>query len=104
MLNDERGNMVRVAESLPEPVAAPHGEKTIEVRIHFFTDNMKGVPEGQQRPKHAWFKGGISLVANESHGLRPRTVHFHGPLELMGQLGALLRDAGVKFHYKGSRL
>lgn len=79
-------------------VKAPQNEKTIKATVYFFTDGIAN-DKDSIIPKHAWTKGYISLVANDSHGIRSaHSKHFNTLLELATSLEDLLIDAGITLH------
>jgi hypothetical protein len=84
------------AEITPEGIEAPHGEKTIEVRIRFWTDEI--APNGVL-PKHAWDWGTVRVKPNSSHGIRSiEERHFHSMAELGLVIEQTLVDHGIKLH------
>ncbi len=76
---------------------AKYGEKMIQVKMYFFTD---GIAESKDKivPKHAWTKGQLSLIANESHEIRSRRTHFNTLMELTHALQELLIEGGITLH------
>ena len=53
----------------PESREARLGEKMIELRIRFWTDEL--AEEGRIQPKHAWTSGVVRMARNESHDINP---------------------------------
>ena len=55
---------------MPEPTVngAKHGEKMIEVRLRFWTNDIAD-DDGKIVAKHGWDKGTVTVSANSSHGL-----------------------------------
>ena len=45
---------------------AKHGEKTIEVKIRFWTNSI-AQSKGHIAPKHCWPSGMVTVPANKSH-------------------------------------
>jgi hypothetical protein len=45
---------------------ANHGEKMIEVRLRFWTDDI-ALGSGKVRPKHAWTSGVVRMQPNKAH-------------------------------------
>lgn len=58
---------------------ARYGEKTVELHIRFFTDEI--ATDGI-RPKHAWDCGTVSSVVNRSHSITHHIQHFNSMAEL----------------------
>jgi hypothetical protein len=50
-------------------VEARRGDKTIEVTVRFWTDDITEDP-GKILPKHAWTSGMVRMKENESHGIK----------------------------------
>ncbi|MDP9223201.1 MAG: hypothetical protein M3P18_04995 [Actinomycetota bacterium] len=78
---------------------APHGQKTIKVKVVFWTDNIASEP-GAIEPGHAWYSGMAHIEANPAHGIRsqPNPVPFNNPDELREAIEASLRISGVSIH------
>ena len=74
---------------------ARHGEKMIEVKIRFWTDEIS--PEsGQIVPKHAWAGGVVRMAPNKSHGIVPKNpVPFNSLLDVGAKIEQVLIDHGV---------
>jgi len=85
-----------------DEVEAKHGERMIELKIAFFTDNIAS-EEGKVIPKVCWDVGTVRLLANASHGLRPSEPYFFSGLsELLPTIERLLAENEVKvLHYSG---
>ena len=85
----------------PGSVFANRGEKTIEVRVRFWTNDIAET-EGHIRPKHCWSYGVVTVPHNGSHGISsgdPRT--FNSLMELTFAIEQALIDADVKIHTGG---
>lgn len=77
---------------------ATQGEKMIEVRIRFWTNDL-AERKGDINPKHAWAGGVVLMDRNKSHGITPQNpVPFNSLLDLPGKIEKLLIDHGVKIH------
>jgi hypothetical protein len=50
-----------------ESKEAAQGEKMIEIKIRFWTDEIAAEP-GKIVPKHAWTSGVVRIERNPSHG------------------------------------
>jgi hypothetical protein len=86
---------------MPENIEAreaQHGEKMIEIKLRFWTDNI--APErGKVIPKHAWTGGVVRMEANGSHGIRSaKPKVFNSLLEVGAVIEKVLIDHGVVLH------
>src|SRR5260370_17640696 len=66
-------------------IAAPHGEKMIQLDVRLFTDEIPG--PGKIIPKHAWATGMVTVLTNPSPRLNkgdpiPSNSLLHFPLPL----------------------
>jgi hypothetical protein len=52
-----------------EAQEAKHGQKMIEVKIRFWTNDI--AEQGKVIPKHAWASGVVRIEANQAHGIVP---------------------------------
>jgi hypothetical protein len=77
---------------------ALQGERMIEMRIYFWTNDLaKGA--GVIRPKHAWSSGMIRLEKNKSYGIVPgRTLPFHSLMDLPSIIEKVLIAQGITLH------
>jgi len=81
-----------------QPRKAPHGEKMIEVRIRFFTNDI-----AEQRdhvlPKHAWDNGMVGMETNKTHDIKPAEPEiFNSFLEIQSTIVKVLRSHGIQLH------
>lgn len=77
---------------------AKHGEKMIEVKVRFWTNDI-AEEEGKIVPKHAWSGGVVRMTRNESHGIKPnKPAPFHTLLDLPGVVEQVLIEHGIKLH------
>lgn len=77
---------------------AVYGEKMIEVKVRFFTNDIAG-ESGKIIPKHAWTQGVVRMEPNSSHGIKPqRPQHFHSLLEIGAVMEKVLIEHGVVLH------
>jgi hypothetical protein len=82
----------------PRPRKAPQGEKMIEVKVRFWTNDIAG-GEGEIVPGHAWASGVIRMETNASHGIAPsRAVPFHSLMDLPAVMERVLIAHGVTLH------
>jgi hypothetical protein len=85
-----------------EGTVAPHGEKMIELRIRFWTNDIAPV-KGQILPKRAWSGGVVLMDRNEAHGIVPRDpAPFNNMSQLPDAIERCLIAHGVKL-YAGGR-
>lgn len=83
--------------NLESTVPAEHGQKTIAVRVKFFTDEL--APHGQIIQKHGWTAGGVSIAANEAHGIASQQTYVFNSLnEIPTAIEKVLIAAGVTLH------
>jgi hypothetical protein len=76
---------------------AKHGEKMIEIKLRFWTDDI--AEQGKVIPKHAWTAGVVRMEANRSHGISPRhPVPFHSLLDVGAIIEKVLIEHGVVLH------
>lgn len=84
-----------------KPVRAPHGKKTIELRIRFWTDNLAD-GEDMIIPSEGWDSGVVHLVANEHHGIESgNPVNFNSLAELPFAVEKLLIKQEITLHRGG---
>jgi hypothetical protein len=82
----------------PTAATAKHGEKMIEVRLRFWTNDIAPV-KGEILPKNAWTNGWAYMVTNASHGISPsKPVPFHSLMEISEAVRKALVDNGVLLH------
>ncbi|MDQ2986331.1 MAG: hypothetical protein M3R13_06365 [Armatimonadota bacterium] len=84
-----------------QPREAKHGEKMIEVRIRFFTNDI--APEkGHVLPKQAWDNGMIMMDSNEAHGIKPGEPEpFNSILDLQNVIIKVLKDHKIQLRAGG---
>jgi hypothetical protein len=86
-----------MADDLASQEAA-HGEKMIEVKIRFWTNNLADDPDSVL-PKHAWSGGVVRVKRNRSHGIEPgRPRPFNSLLEIGAVVGKVLIEHGIVLH------
>ena len=82
----------------PTARVAQHGDKMIEVRVRFWTDNISD-QENTIIPKHAWDGGVVVMDTNKSHGITPGPPRpFNSLLDLTSALAKVLVDHGITLH------
>lgn len=77
---------------------AKHGEKMIEIKLRFWTDQIAPEP-GNVIPKNAWSSGVVRIERNESHGIVPsKPLPFHSLLDVGAVIEKVLIEHGVVLH------
>lgn len=80
---------------------AGRGERMVEVRVRFFTDEIAD-GKGEIKPKNAWGCGMVRLGKNETHGIKPRgTIPFNSLAELPAVIEKALIRNGITIHPSG---
>ena len=65
-----------------EEKEAVHGQKMIEVKLRFWTNDI-ATGEGKIVPKHAWSAGVVRIEKNKAHGITPgKPLPFHSLLDI----------------------
>ena len=84
----------------PEMQKANHGERMIEVRVRFWTnDIVEGQVRGEVLPKHAWSSGVVAMDRNETHGISPEAPKpFHTLMDMPSVIEKVLIQHGVVLH------
>ena len=79
-------------------VEARRGEKMIEVKVRFWTNNIAET-KGHIVPKHCWAGGMIYTPKNASHGIKSsRKKPFHSLDEVQSVIEQAIIDGGIKVH------
>ena len=85
------------SEDVQEREAA-HGEKMIEIKLRFWTDNIAPTA-GHILPKHAWTAGVVRIERNTAHGIAPeQPLPFNSLLEVSAVIEQALIDHGIMLH------
>jgi len=80
---------------------AKHGQKMVEVKVRFWTDEM-ATEKGKVVPKHAWAAGVVRIERNEAHGITPsQPVPFNSLLDLGTAIEKVLIEHGIVLHTSG---
>lgn len=83
------------SETDPMIREAQQGERMIEVRIRFFTNDI-APRRGAVRPKHAWASGMIRVAPNRSHGIKAgASRYFNSLMELTSVVEKVLIEHGI---------
>jgi hypothetical protein len=81
-----------------EQLEALHGEKMIEVKLRFWTNDL-AEGEGKIRPRHAWASGVVRMTRNKTHGIVPGDpIPFHSLLDIGRAVEAALIEHDVELH------
>lgn len=77
---------------------AKYGEKMIEVKVRFWTNDIAENP-GQILPRHAWTSGVVRIEPNKSHGIVPGTPQpFHSLMDISAIVEKVLIQQGIVLH------
>jgi hypothetical protein len=80
-----------------EAQEAKHGQKMIEVKIRFWTNDI--AEQGKVIPKHAWASGVVRIEANQAHGIVPgKPRPFHSLLDVTSVIEKVLIEHGIVLH------
>jgi hypothetical protein len=86
---------------VPVTKKAPFGEKMVEVKLRFWTNNISSEPNKIRR-RHAWTSGVVRMERNDSHGIVPnRPKHFHSLLDVGAVIERVLIENGIVLHTSG---
>lgn len=78
-----------------EAVKAPKGERTIELTVRFFTDDIDN-RSGYVVPKHAQECGAVHINANKSHGIKSQDpIIFNSLPQLHAAIERVLIQNGI---------
>jgi len=78
---------------------AKHGEKMIEIKVRFWTDQI-APEEGHIKPRHCWDSGLVRIKSNKSHGLEPqdKAVMFRSLMDIARAIEDCFTENGIKIH------
>jgi len=77
---------------------AKHGEKMIEIKVRFWTDDLSS-DVGKVIVKHAWTSGVVRIARNKSHGIEPGKPRiFNSLLDIGTAIEKTLKDHGIVLH------
>lgn len=86
-----------MAKKSGQGLRAPHGEKMIEVKVRFWTNNIAG--RGKISPKKARSAGVVRMERNDAHGIKPRRpLPFNSLAEIPLAIEQTLIDHGIVLH------
>lgn len=90
--------MARSKKVSAEALEAKQGEKMIEVKLRFWTNNI-AEEAGKVIPKHAWSSGVVRIEKNRSHGIEPGSPKpFHSLLDVGAVIEKVLIEQGIVLH------
>ncbi|PYP90828.1 MAG: hypothetical protein DMG65_09980 [Candidatus Angelobacter sp. Gp1-AA117] len=76
---------------------ATHGEKMIEIKIRFWTDEL--CERGKVVPKHGLTAGVVRIKPNKTHGIAPgKAVPFNSLLDLGAAIEKVFKQHGIVLH------
>lgn len=79
-------------------VYAPYGEKSIQVTVYFWTDDLAST-KGEISPGHGWAQGVVQVETNDSHDIHgTRPIPFNRMSELTTKIEEALEHSGVRLH------
>ena len=82
-------------------VKPKYGEKMIEVRIRFWTDDLAN-KDGYVVPKHGWAAGVVRMARNDSHGIVPGNPKpFNSLMEIPSTIEKVLVQHNIKLRRAG---
>ena len=77
---------------------AKHGEKMIEVKVRFWTNDIS-TTSGNVLPKHAWAAGIIRMANNKSHDIKPKHPKiFHTLMDIGSVIETVLIEHEIVLH------
>jgi hypothetical protein len=78
---------------------ANQGEKMIEVKLRFWTNEITSAQGEGIIPKHAWTAGVVRMARNKSHGIIPENPRlFHSLLDVGAVVEKVLLQHGITLH------
>lgn len=87
-----------MATATIEEREAVHGQKMIEVKVRFWTNDI-ATSKGKIVPKHAWSSGVVRIDRNKAHGITPgKPIPFHSLLDIGAVIERCLISHGISLH------
>lgn len=78
---------------------AKHGEKMIEVKLRFWTNDIADEAK-KIKAKHAWSSGVVRMESNKSHGIVPSNPRpFHSLLDIGAVIEKVLIEHDIVLHH-----
>lgn len=85
-------------QDMAASLEAKQGEKMIEVKVRFWTNNIATQP-GKVIPKHAWTSGVVRMERNKSHSIEPGSPQpFHSLLDVSAIIEKVLIEHRIVLH------
>ena len=86
-------------------IKARPGERTIQVRVHFWTDGIASEGRGYVQPRVAWDYGSVDVKANKTHGIRAQAspVLFNRFDDLPQAVLTAVQQADVELRPSGKK-
>ncbi len=77
---------------------AKHGEKMIEIKVRFWTNNL--TPQKDNIiPKNGWASGVVRIAKNDTHGVKSKhPIPFNSLMEIPAAIEQVLVQHGIKLH------
>lgn len=90
--------MTKRKAPMPDSAEAKHGEKTIELKVVFWTDGISKKPK-MIVPKHGWANGVVRMKRNDAHGIVPgEPIPFNSLMDLTSAIEQLLTREEIVLH------
>jgi hypothetical protein len=87
-----------MADDKVAALEAKHGEKMIEVKVRFWTNDISS-EHGKVVPKHAWTSGVVRITPNKAHGLESSyATLFHSLLDVSAAIEKVLIEHRIVLH------
>jgi hypothetical protein len=92
-----------MASSAEKGREAKHGQRMIEVKLRFWTDQIAKQP-GEIVPKHAWTGGVVRMETNATHGIKPKNPKpFNSLLDVGAVIEKVVIEHGITLH-RGAKM
>ncbi len=76
-----------------------HGEKMIEIKVRFWTDNIAET-KGKIIPKNCWNSGIIRIERNDLHGIKSSSpLPFNSLSEILPKIEKVLKQNKIQIHF-----
>lgn len=81
-----------------EEQEAKHGQKMIEVKVRFWTNNI-AESDGKIVPRHAWTGGVVRIEKNTAHAIDPgQPIPFNSLLDVGAAIEKVLLEHQIVLH------
>jgi hypothetical protein len=79
---------------------AKYGERMIEVKVRFWTDEIEDAKK--IRPRHGWSSGVVRMAGNKSHAIVPGPARpFNSLMEIGSVIERVLIEHDIVLHHSG---